>query len=444
MVTAALGLFLVLSAAWGAGQRRAGEIVDFGTVSGSGDRPITIAVPDFLPAAGTQTHLKPGLLRDVIYKDLEVTGYFQRPRNQAFVEQQHQADLRAGAFSDARIAAAEWQRLGAEFVARGEYVVGPSQALGARAQLFDATGKLVFNLEFNGHTTGDYARLAHRIADEIVWRIKGLKGIAGSRILFVSDRTGTSEIWIMDANGDNQQPLTRLNSLALTPAWGASQTEIYYTTYKMRNPDVWGQKLTTGETWPISRFGGLNTSPNWNDRLQRLVLTLGKDGNSEIYTMTRAGQDLRRLTRNRAIDSSPVWSPDGGTIFFTSDRDGSPQIYRMNADGGDVKRLTWQGSYNDGAAVSPDGRRVAFSGRVRGVFQIFVMDTNGRNWVQLTDGPGNNQDPTWAPDSRHLAFVSARTGQKQIFIIDAETGAGLVQLTTQGRNRQPAWSPPLP
>lgn len=430
MLVAALAV-----AAW------AQDVVIIPPVKAGSERPSVIAIPDFPAAPSSAQQMREGLIRDVIYKDLEVTGYFLRPRNQAFVEQQHRADLRRGPLQSGQVEWPAWNRIGAEFLVRAEYRLGADQSLAAEVFLYDMRGTLIFRQDFAGATHAEYAKLAHRIADEIVLRIKGIPGIASTKFLFVSDRTGTTEIWMMDANGDNQQQVTTLNNLTLTPAWGANMTEVYFTSYVKRNPDAWGQVLRTGQVWPISRSGGLNTSPNWSEKAQRLVITLGKDGNSEIYTMTRSGQEMRRLTRNRSIDSSPVWSPDGGSIFFTSDRDGGPQIFRMNADGSNPRRLTWQGSYNDGVSVSPDGRRLAFSGRIGGGrFQVFVSDINGKGWSQLTS-QGDNQDPTWAPDSRHLAFVSTMRGGKQIFMIDADTGQSLVQLTTRGVNRQPAWSP---
>ena len=65
----------------------------------------------------------------------------------------------------------------------------------------------------------DAARvIAHRFADEIIFRLGGgIPGIAESKIYFVSDRTGHKEIWMMDYDGANQQQLTHLGSISLSP-----------------------------------------------------------------------------------------------------------------------------------------------------------------------------------------------------------------------------------
>jgi len=59
---------------------------------------------------------------------------------------------------------------------------------------------------------------AHRFANEIVQALGGgLPGIALSRLAFVSNRTGRSEIWIMDFDGYGQRAITNFGSLSLTP-----------------------------------------------------------------------------------------------------------------------------------------------------------------------------------------------------------------------------------
>ena len=47
--------------------------------------------------------------------------------------------------------------------------------------------------------------MAHQFADEIISRLGGgINGIAETKIYFVSSRTGSKEIWVMDYDGQNQ------------------------------------------------------------------------------------------------------------------------------------------------------------------------------------------------------------------------------------------------
>src|SRR5207245_9416242 len=61
-------------------------------------------------------------------------------------------------------------------------------------------------------------RFAHQFADELVMRLSGgVPGVASTQIAFVSSRSGSKEIWVMDYDGANQRELTSLHAIALTP-----------------------------------------------------------------------------------------------------------------------------------------------------------------------------------------------------------------------------------
>jgi TolB protein len=413
------------------------EPYNIGIVRPTARQKVIIAIPKFQPKPGSSM-LSENLLIDIIYNDLELSGYFVKPKNQDFVEQNHRQDEKTG-----KIDFVEWARLNAAFLLKGKYSAQGNN-LEAECILYDVvSGKRIFGRAFTDYNMDEYRVLAHRISDEIVRYVTGERGIAATKISFISNRTGNKEVFIMDADGANQRQLTNDRSLGCTPCWGAKATELYYTSYKDFNPDLCGVNVNASSSWFISRLPGFNLSPCWSEKSQRLVLTLGKDGNSEIYTMTRNGNSLKRLTFNRAIDASPSWSPEGNQIIFTSDRDGSPQLYLMNSEGFGVKRVTFQGTYNDSAVWSPKGDRIAFVARLHGVFNIYVMNIDGTDWVQLTANQGNNEDPSWAPDGQHIVFTSNRTGRDQIYVMCID-GTAQQQLTFKGANHSSAWSPFLP
>jgi len=399
--------------------------------------PSRIALPTF-DVGPSSAALKQNNFHEIIYNDLEMTGYFQRARNQEFVEETHRRDLKTG-----NVDFAEWKRLGGDFLVVGKYEVSGDQIDSTWMLYYVPTGKGLFGRRFTNPL--DQQRvLAHRISDEIFRLCAFEEGVANTKILYVSSTDPAHqirEICVMDADGENARQLTQDNSLNATPCWGANATEIYYTSYKDYNPDLCAIYLKGGASWFISRFPKLNVSPSWSQARQRIVLTLGKDGNSEIYLMDREGKNLKRLTFSRAIDCSPCWSPSGDDIVFTSDESGSPQIYIMDTEGGGRRRISNIGAtYCDGPAWSPKGDKIAFSARVDGEFQVFVVEVDGGNPKRLTYASGNNEDPTWAPNGLMLTFTSDRTGSPQVFVMNSD-GSNQRQLTHRGYNISPAWSP---
>ena len=96
-------------------------------------------------------------------------------------------------------------------------------SLAVQGWLFDvknAQSPQVLGKQYRETATEDNARLiAHRFADEIIFRLGGgIQGIAETKIYFVSSRGGYKEIWQMDYDGANQKQLTHLGTIALVAA----------------------------------------------------------------------------------------------------------------------------------------------------------------------------------------------------------------------------------
>ncbi|OFV98439.1 MAG: Tol-Pal system beta propeller repeat protein TolB [Acidobacteria bacterium RIFCSPLOWO2_12_FULL_54_10] len=283
---------------------------------------------------------------------------------------------------------------------------------------------------------------AHRFANEIVFRLGGgVPGVAESKVVFVR-RTNprVKEIWIMDYDGSNQEQITHLDTLCLTPAISVDGTQVAFTTYKNDNPEIMIYSLLTRKQLPFSNRRGLNTTPTWSPDGSQMAITSSVTGDPEIYIVDLQGKNFKRLTVARGVDISPSWNPKTGThITFVSDRGGSPKIYMMDNDGANVTPLVTEGVQALDPAWSPNGRLIAFTLYKDGEYNINIMDVATRNIVQLTRNNGKNEHPSWSPDNRHIVFTSNRTGMSQIWTMIAD-GSKQRQLTTRGDNTEPAWS----
>jgi TolB protein len=283
------------------------------------------------------------------------------------------------------------------------------------------------------------------MADEIVAAFTGVRGVADTEIAFVSNRGGSKEIWVMDADGASARAATRNRALSSFPDWDPSGDSVVYTSYRYRNrPSLF--LVARGPNSPGRILAGLDGGrPIYRgvfDRTgRRLAVVMGSGGNTELYSVERGGGSLRRLTNNGGIDVSPTWSPDGNQIAFVSDRTGSPQVYVMSSDGSGQRRLTFRGGYNTAPAWSPDGKWIAYETQVGGQFDIWLIDPSGQSNVPLVTHGRSDEHPTWAPDSRKLAFSSTRRGRADIYVMDVGSQAEPRRITEGGENTSPAWGP---
>lgn len=416
----------------------------FRTGTGLGVEKARVAVADFAARTpGSQALTK--AFNDALSADLEYCGILELVSKSFFPLQIPSVP--------GQLRHAEWNAApaGAHFVAYGNLEARGSELV-VEAWLNDvrnASAPPALAKRYRGDATEEGARrFAHQFADEIVSLLSGgLPGIASTQIAFISNRTGTKEVWIMDADGANQRPLTALRSISLTPRWSPDGTRIAFTCYAtaggVTSAQICMHSLETGKPVAFARYRGTNSAPAWSPDGSKLIFMSSMHGDPELFMIDSTGGNLRRITYSAGADTSPAWNPKTGQqIAFVSDRGGVPQLYLMNADGSNVEKLALPDmGYVIDPAWSPNGQLLAFSWRrPSGNYDIYVMDVATRQLVELTRDAGRNERPSWAPDGRHIVFESTRTGTRQIWTMLAD-GSNARPLTTQGHNESPNWSP---
>jgi TolB protein len=301
------------------------------------------------------------------------------------------------------------------------------------------TGKRYFSLK----TTEALVRLmAHRWADELVYRYTGEQGIARTKIAFVGQKDNGRELFVMDYDGYDPQQVTADGYLNLMPTWAPDRKSLIYTAYRDRKQQIMKRELATGREEVLVSPASLNITATFAPDGKSIAYAAAQDGNSDIYQIELDSTSTKQLTSHTSADLSPSWSPDGRHLAFTSDRGGRPQIYIMDADGSNVRRLTYDGDYNAAPAWSPRGEWIVYVCRMPGEgFKLCRISPNGEQRRQITSGQSIDDSPSWAPNGRHIVFSSIRRGESQLYIITSE-GTGLEKISFVGEHlSSPSWSP---
>lgn len=309
-----------------------------------------------------------------------------------------------------------------------------------------ADGKAILAKRYTGKA--DNPRIfAHQLSDEIL-ALAQLKGVARSKIAFVSDRDSggkrTKELYIMDYDGYNPRRVTVNNSINLMPAWSPDGRSLAYTSFRRpASPDLYVASIFEGKNTNVTNGAGQVSSATFSPDGKRIAYALSKGGNTDIWVSNADGSGARKITSSSGLDTAPFWSPTGQEIAFTSDRGGTPQIYVMDAEGLNVRRLTTIGSWNDAPAWNPNKQypEIAYTARIEGGFEIAVLNYETRAVRQITQGKGSCEYPSWSPSGRHLTFACGRGSKWQIGVADREGRSVTMLPAGPGKNEQPDWGP---
>lgn len=311
------------------------------------------------------------------------------------------------------------------------------------AQADPQSAQVLGKLYFGTVDDAGAKRVASEFAADIL-QFFGAKSLAGSKIYFVSDRSGAKEIWSMDYDGSNQRELTHYKSVSDMPAVSADGRLFAFTTYAQGNPKIMVYSADTDRRLPfINPVSSAVETPEFTPDGRRLYFSASLDGWVQVCIADVNGGGMRRISHVRSIEVSAKVNPkNANEVAFISGRSGREQLWRMNADGGELEQLTDGEGYVANPAWSPDGQKIAFAwtkGYEPGNYNIFILDVASKKFVQLTHGSGRNENPWWAPDGVHLVFSSKRGRATQLYTMLAD-GSNVQQLTTQGNNIQPVWA----
>lgn len=282
-------------------------------------------------------------------------------------------------------------------------------------------------------------QLAHYISDGIYEEITGIKGIASTKILYVTENKNYRLI-VADADGKNEQILLESSEPIISPSWSPDSKKVAYVSFETGMAKVFIQDIASGNRELVIENSFQISSPAWSPDGKFLSLTMYQDGNAEIYILNLKNKNLTRLTNHYAIDTESTWSRQGSNIMFTSGRSGSPQLYEINLRKSNArpKRITFDGNYNAKGSYLPNNEGIVFVHRADINFQI-ALKYFDENFIRPLTESQMDESPSISPNGNVIVYSIKDEGMGLLSGVTL-SGAKFKIPATEGSVREPAWS----
>ncbi len=251
---------------------------------------------------------------------------------------------------------------------------------------------------------------------------------AAGRLTYVRRGRGTSLRRVSLASHENGaedlrkgQKVEDIPPGAITAHYSPSGTRIVFVTNRAGTGEIWTASAEGGDSRMVVSQPALVGSPNWSPDGSRILFDSMAGGNWDIYLVDAKGGEPLRLTTHEGMDVRPSWSRDGQWIYFSSDRSGASEIWKARPDGSDAIRLTQQGGYE--TYESRDGKWLYYTHR--GISGLWKVPTaGGEETLEIPDLPWE-YSRNWTITDRGILFSRLRAGSPsatEFRLFDPENG----------------------
>ncbi|RSD29308.1 S9 family peptidase [Mesobacillus subterraneus] len=200
----------------------------------------------------------------------------------------------------------------------------------------------------------------------------------GTKLAFVSNRSGKSQIYVLNANGGEAKQVTSFKNGASGPVWSPDGGRIACSVSLKPDEDLLEKEEEKKDDKKLEPFAAeemkykSDAAGFWDGKYKQTAVVNLADGGSELIAKGEMDFHLQ------------CWSPDGKSIVVSADdtteRDFSfkSDLWLLEVETGKKTKITNGKGYFGNASCSPDGRYLGYTGHER----EYENATLTQLWVQ--------------------------------------------------------------
>jgi Tol biopolymer transport system component/DNA-binding winged helix-turn-helix (wHTH) protein len=196
---------------------------------------------------------------------------------------------------------------------------------------------------------------------------------AGGHLAYVLSRSN-GNLWQLEVNRSGRvrvtdaKPVARSTRWQADPAFSPDGEKIAFLSDRSGSQEIWISDIANQTLTQITNFGGpLTGSPSWSPDGRQIAFDSEHGAGTAIFVVSADGGTPRRITQYQGDNCVPSWSRDGKFVYFASSRSGRFEIWKVVAGVGETRasppvQITHNGGFR--AVESLDGRYLYyFKGR---------------------------------------------------------------------------------
>ncbi|MFY4775535.1 S9 family peptidase [Metabacillus sp. RGM 3146] len=254
----------------------------------------------------------------------------------------------------------------------------------------------------------------------------------GSKIAFLSNRSGEFELYVMNLAGGEAKRLTHSPHRVSGPVWSPDGVHLLFSVSLSKNESIQEKKENNNgpEALIVRNMGYKSDAGGFL-----------KDRKSQVFIVNLQTEEIRQLTNEKEGAADPAYHPDGQKIAFTSDQSENPDLSLISdiflMDLNDLKpvKLTQERGFFGNLAFSPDGKYLASLGNEKEYLSasssklwLYHMESGEfscltEGWdVHISDSAAGdvlfgNVFPgiQWTEDSEGFYFIASEQGSTAVY-----------------------------
>ncbi|MEW5804589.1 MAG: Tol-Pal system beta propeller repeat protein TolB [bacterium] len=177
----------------------------------------------------------------------------------------------------------------------------------------------------------------------------------GEKMILMLKQDDRSHLFLTKVGDKRAVPITSGSDNYVSPSWSPDGKQVAFVSDRSGTPQIYIMDITGKNMKRLSYQGGYNVAPAWSPKGDWIAFCSRQNGFFEIFLSTPDGEKVRQITHGPGDNEDPTWSPDGRYLAFSSTREGGAAIYVINVNGTHQRKLTAFRGESTNPAWSPHG-----------------------------------------------------------------------------------------